>query len=106
MNKSLAQLKAEGYDIKISANNYHPAEGSLTTGNSAPITLSSLDVVTSVEIMNDTSGKDLLVSINGGSNFTIEGGESKTIENTLIDSIVLTNSSGSTIDYRVLAWGV
>ena len=105
MNKSLAQLRAEGYYVKISADNYHPAEGSLTTGNSATITLSSLEAVTSVEIMNDTASKDLLVSINGGSNFTIQGAESKTIENILITSIVLTNSSGSTIDYRVLAWG-
>jgi hypothetical protein len=103
--KSLAQLRSEGYNISISADNYHPAEGSLADGNDVDIELSSLDTVTSVEILNDTSGKDLLVSINGGTNFSIAGTESKSITNILIESITLTNSSGTAIDYRVLAWG-
>jgi len=103
--KSIAQLKVEGYDVRFNANNYHPAEASLNDGNSISIDLSSLDTITSVEITNDTTGRDLLVSINGGANFSVIGDSEKVIDKIEIESITLTNSSGGAINYKILAWG-
>ena len=105
MAKTITRLKTEGYDVKISANDYHSAEGNITTGNNQQIDLNSLDTITSIEILNDTANKDLSISINGGSNFTVKGSESKTIENIIVTNLLLTNGSDSTINYRVLAWG-
>ena len=104
--KGIAQIRAEGYDVQFTAADYQPREGNINNGQQADVDLGNLTSITSAEIINDTSGKDLQVDINGsGKFFTIAGDETKVLTQYEIERITIKNDSGSTISYRILLWG-
>ncbi len=105
--RTLSSLKTRGYDITASANAYWPVEAQIANAVSDDaVNFGSLETVTSCEINNDNASDDLTVKLNGNSTgFTVKGGESKTINQTLITSMSLSNTSGNPIDYRIHLWG-
>jgi hypothetical protein len=105
--RSIAQLRAEGFDIRINADEYESVEDSINAGQIEDVPFGDLEQCNSIEINNDTTDKDLIVRLNGKlKDLTVKGNESKTIENILITSVKLYNNSGSTINYRIHMWGV
>lgn len=105
--KTIAQLRSEGFDIRVNADNYESVEDSIDVSQIEDVPFGELEQVNSVEINNDTSDKDLIVRLNGQTkNLTVKGYESKTIENIIITSIRLFNNSDATINYRIHMWGV
>jgi hypothetical protein len=93
----------------IDGDSYSSAEGSIADSlTDQVISLSGVTRFTGLEIINDNSNDDLTVKLNGTGNasFTVKGGESKSINNFPITAVYLSNSSGSTINYRILVFGV
>ncbi len=105
--KTIAQLKAEGYNITTDASNYESIEDTINASQIEDVPFGELQQANSIEINNDTAGKDLIVRLNGKTkNITIKGEESRTIPNMIITSMTLYNNSGSTISYRIYLWGI
>ena len=104
--KTIATIRAEGYDVQVTSEDYQPREGSITNGQEADVDLGDLELIMAAEIINDTTGKDLLVALNGSNKyFTVKGDEEKVLDKYPITSIKIKNESGSTINYRILMWG-
>ena len=104
---TLATIEAKGYDVQIKSNDYSPIEGTINTGlTDQAVDFAGLQIVTSAEIINDDATKDFTVKLNGQAKaFTVAAGESKTIDEYVIESMTLSNTSGSNIAYRILLWG-
>ena len=108
-----AQLEAEGYALPmIHGDLYASATSTILSGvvNFAQ-SVSPLAVGTALEIINDNtagSGDDLIVRLNAAGNpaFYVRAGETKTITGYPMTVVYLTNSSGSTITYRLFGIGV
>ena len=73
------------------------------------VVITGITKFTWVEIINDneTTGQNLIVKLNANTNdeILVYPGEIKVIRNFKMESIYLSNSSGTTINYRINAFG-
>jgi len=88
---------------------YATAEGTLSNGASdEAIVLSELKTIGTIAITNDNSSdKSMTIKFNDTTKDerTIKAGETLSLEEVSIEHVYLSNSSGSDIDYRIIAWG-
>jgi hypothetical protein len=107
---SIANLLALGYRLITEGDDYVTAEGSIANEQSdVEVDISALVAGNTVLIDNDetTAGRDLTVKFNdtGNNSRTVKATESLSIA-IRCTKIYLSNSSGSTINYRILVIGV
>ena len=90
---------------------YDAIEATINDGiTNSVITATNLTYISSLNIVNDSSpgtGEDLTLKINGTSSpaITVKAGESHHFEDLDVQSIYLTNNSGSNINYRLYLMG-
>ena len=107
MAKTKAQLAADGYDIRALGDKY--AADRMTIANTVlgqVIPFGDVDTGTSLEIISETSGKEISLHINGGEPIIIAGEETIVIDEQLMTSLTLDNGSGATVTLRYRLWGV
>ncbi len=107
---NIATLLSNGYNVNTEGNIYKSIETSITTGTSnSEVTISPVTKVHTVLLDNDNSvaGQDMVIKFNDTSNTgrTVKAGESLSIS-IIADKIYLSNSSGSTVNYRLFVVGV
>lgn len=87
---------------------YATSEGTLSNGASdEEVSLPDVRLIGAISITNDNSSdKSMKVKFNDTANDerTIQAGETLSLEEVSIQSIYLSNESGSDIAYRLLAW--
>jgi hypothetical protein len=79
----------------------------ILTRATATISFGSISKVFSLLVNNDStaSGYDITLTLNGDTTRAVKAGESFSISDFEITSILITNSSGSTVSYRYFAVG-
>jgi len=111
---SNGELKTAGskrYEVPwVDGLDYKSVESTIATGVTNQEISLGFTRFTGLEILNDneTTGNDLIIRLNTNSSdaITVKAGESKSINNFVMTALFLTNSSGATISYRILAWGI
>jgi hypothetical protein len=111
----MSEIKTAGtqrYEIPYIHGDVYKTENSTIANGitNRAVTLTGITRTTLIEIINDnsTTGQDLYVRLNANTNdvIIVKPTEAKTIPNFKITNIYLTNSSGTTISYRINAFGV